>query len=220
VTKAGLPTPRSGRGRALARRFDPNTWSGCVAIMVALGVLLVLVEVVNAADDQRLDRFGLHPRVPSGLVGIVTMPFLHASFGHLMANIFPFVIVGWVVLVGGFRDFLLTTLVIMVGGGLVTWIVGPDATIVGASALIFGWLGYLVARAIFSRRFLWIMVAAGMLLFFGGLFVGLLPSASHDYIAWQAHLCGFVAGGAAGWWLHPRRGTDRYLRVQARVTRT
>ena len=204
----------------MARRFDPNTWSGCVAIMVAMGVLLVLVELANAADDQRLDRFGLHPRVPSGLVGIVTMPFLHAGFGHLMANIFPFMIVGWVVLVGGFRDFLLTTLVIVVGGGLATWIVGPDATIVGASALIFGWLGYLVARAIFSRRFLWIIVAAGMLLFFGGLFAGLLPSASHDYIAWQAHLCGFVAGVAAGWWLHPRKGTDRYLRVQARVNRT
>jgi membrane associated rhomboid family serine protease len=187
--------------------------------MVTLGVLLVLIEVVNAADDQRLDRFGLQPRVPSGLVGIVTMPFLHASFGHLMANIFPFLIVGWVVLVGGLRDFAITTLVIMVGGGLATWIVGPDATIVGASALIFGWLGYLVARAVFSRRFMWILVAAGMLLFFGGLFTGLLPSASHDYIAWQAHLCGFIAGGAAGWWLHPRKGTDRYLRVHARVTR-
>lgn len=205
--------------REVLRRLDPETWSGCLVIMVALGALLWIIEIINASDDHRLDRFGLTPRTAHGLEGIVTMPFLHASSAHLASNIFPFLIVGWVVLVGGAREFLLATLLIVVGGGALTWLVGPSATIVGASALVFGWLGYLISRALFSRRIMWILVAVGLLAFFGGLFTGLLPSASHDYIAWQAHLCAFVTGGLAGWWLHPRKGTDRYLRLQAKATR-
>ncbi len=214
VTAPIEPTRRDGRLKVIARRFDHQTWSGSLAIMLAITAALWVIEIINETDSHHLDRFGLKPRIVSGLEGIVTMPFLHANAGHLLANMFPFLIVGWVVLVGGTREFLLGTLMIMVLGGALTWVVGPSTTIVGASALVFGWLGYLVGRAVFTRRIVWILVAAGMLLFFGGLFTGLLPTSSHDYVAWQAHLCGFVAGVLAAWWLHPRKGDDRYLALR------
>lgn len=182
--------------------------------MLTITAGLWVIEIVNETDGHHLDRFGLTPRMPSGLEGIATMPFLHANAGHLAANMFPFLIVGWVVLVGGTREFLLSTVVIMALGGALTWVVGPSATIVGASALVFGWLGYLIGRAIFTRRIVWIVVAVGMLLFFGGLFTGLLPTSSHNYVAWQAHVCGFAAGVLSGWWLHPRKGDDRYLALR------
>ena len=77
-------------------------------------------------------------------------------------------------------------------------------TIVGASGLVFGWLGYLLARAYFSRR-----ICCGSswprssVFFFGALLGGLLPTVNSD-VSWQAHACGFVAGILAGWVLHPR----------------
>jgi membrane associated rhomboid family serine protease len=215
VTSDGAaPRPHRARFRDTVARFDTATWSGCLLVMISLTALLWLIEIGNAADHHRLDRFGLVPRTIHGLPGVVTMPFLHANAGHLAANTFPFLLVGWVVLVSGVREFLLTTLLVVVAGGLATWVVGPSATIVGVSALVFGWLGYLISRAVFGRRLGWILVAIGMLAFFGGLFAGLLPT-SHHYVAWQAHVCGFLAGGVAGWWLHPRKGTDRYLRARS-----
>lgn len=197
-----------GRRRTLVSRFDPRTWSGALAIMVGFAAVLWIVEAVNAANDQSLDRFGLRPRTIGGLDGILTMPFLHAGVAHLAANTAPFMIVGWLVLVGGGRNFIAATAIVVVGGGILTWLIGPSSVIVGASALVFGWLGYLVARAYFSRRILWIIAAAFALFFFGGLFNGLLPSVHHQ-VAWQAHVSGFVAGVVAGWVLHPRKGSTR-----------
>ena len=36
-----------------------------------------------------LERFGLVPRDFGGLLGVVTMPFLHADFSHLLNNSVP-----------------------------------------------------------------------------------------------------------------------------------
>jgi membrane associated rhomboid family serine protease len=71
--------------------------------------------------------------------------------------------------------------------------------------MVFGWMGYLLARAYFSRKLKWILEAVALLVFFGTLLGSLIPAAdSHG--AWQSHLCGFIAGAFVGWLLHPRGG--------------
>lgn len=180
--------------------------------MVAVVALLWVVEIVDAAGGHRLDRFGLRPRRLDGLDGILTMPFLHGGGGHLLANTFPLLVIGWMVLVSGLGLFLRATAIIIVAGGIGTWLVGSTGTvIVGASAVIFGWLGYLLARAYFARKVGSILAAAFALFFFGGLFSGLLPTVRAD-ISWQAHVCGFLAGVLAGYLLHPAKGSPRALK--------
>ncbi len=183
--------------------FDPTSWSGALITMCALGALLWVIQFLNAAMNYRLDRYGLRPRDITGLEGVLTSPFLHASYGHLIANTAPFVLIGWVVLLSGVRPFLLSSAMIIVVGGLATWLIAPTGIVVGASGLVMGWLGYLVARAVFSRRIMWIVVAVLVVFFFGGLFGGLLPSVNSD-ISWQGHVAGFAAGVFAAWVLHPR----------------
>jgi membrane associated rhomboid family serine protease len=180
--------------------------------MAALTAVLWIVEIANAADHYRFDRFGLVPRTAGGLWGVLTEPFLHASYGHLAGNTLPFVLIGWVVMLAGIGVFATVSAVVLVAGGLLTWLVGPSNTvIVGASGLVFGWLGYLIARAVFSRRLKWIGVAIAVLFFFGTLLVGLFPSLNSN-VSWQAHVCGFVAGIGAGALLHPRGGDTRTFR--------
>ena len=149
----------------------------------------------------------MHPRSLRGLEGIVTMPLLHSAL-HLLADTFPFIIIGWMALVGGGRQFLLATAWWWsAAGSRRGWSARPRM-IVGASALVFGWLAYLLARAYFARRIVWILGAAFAIFFFGGLFGGLVPTV-HSDVAWQANVCGFVAGVGAAWWLHPRKGSTR-----------
>ncbi|MFN2518638.1 MAG: rhomboid family intramembrane serine protease [Jatrophihabitantaceae bacterium] len=183
--------------------FDPTSWSGALIVMLSITALLWVIQIFNAAHDYS-GRFGLRPRRVDGLWGILTEPFLHASYGHLISNTFPFVAVGWVLMLSGVRTWLIVSSLVLVLGGLATWLVAPSGVIVGASALIFGWLGYLIARAYFSRKLRWIVVAALVLFFFGTLLNGLLPS-FESQVSWQAHLCGFAAGILAGAVLHPRR---------------
>lgn len=189
--------------------FDPQSWTGALIVMSSVAALLWVVQFLNAADDYRLDRFGVKPREVDGLWGLVTMPFLHTSYGHLFANTVPVVLVGWVLLLSGVRTWVTVTVLVVVGGGLLTWLLGPgDEVIVGASGMVFGWLGYLLARAYFSRKLRWIVVAVLVLIFFGTLLFGLFPEVNSD-VSWQAHVCGFAAGVGVGALLHPRGGETR-----------
>lgn len=185
--------------------FDPTSWHGALFVMGGVAAVLWVVQVVNASHNYSLDaRFGLRPREVRGLWGIGTDPFLHASYGHLLSNTIPFILIGWVVLLSGVRTWLTVTLIVVVGGGLLTWLVAPHGTVLGANGLIFGWLGYLLARAYFSRKLKWIVIAVLVLFFFGTLLGSLLPSFGAN-TAWQGNACGFVAGIGAAAVLHPRK---------------
>ena len=203
-----LPVPR-GKDESAGTEppFDPSSWSGALIVMVGLTAVLWATQIVNAANNYSLDRFGLRPRRIDGLWGILTEPFLHASYGHLFSNTIPFVMIGWVLLLSGVRTWLTVSALVLVLGGLAAWLVAPGGAhvvIVGASGLIFGWLGYLIARAYFSRKLKWIIVAVLVLSFFGTLLTSLLPSVG-PHVSWQSHVCGFAAGILAGAVLHQRR---------------
>ena len=185
-------------------RFDPTSWSGALLVMCGFTAVLWIVQVVNAQDNYGLNRFGLRPRRVDGLWGILTEPFLHDSYAHLVSNTAPVLLVGWVLMLSGVRGWLTVTAIVIVIGDVATWLVAPSGLVLGASALVFGWLGYLIARAYFSRKLRWIVTAVLVLFFFGTLLGKLLPT-FHSGESWQSHLCGFLAGVVAGAALHPRR---------------
>lgn len=200
-----IPRPRPGaaRGDSTEPPFERRSWGGALAFMVFCAGALWAVEIANAVDSYGLNRFGLRPRELPGLWGILTAPFLHVSAWELLSITGPFVLIGWVVLLSGLRTWLIVTGLVALVGGLLTWLIAPSGLILGASGLIFGWMGYLLARAYFSRRLVWILAAVVVVFFFSGLFSGLLPSIN-SHGSWQAHVCSFCAGIFAGWLLHPR----------------
>ncbi len=175
---AKLRRPPQDAAPASEPRFDPTSWIGALAVMTVFGALLWAVQMVNASEHQGLNRFGLKPRHVDGLWGVLTQPFLHQSYSHLLSNTAPLVLIGRVLLLSGVRVWLFVTVVVIVLGDFATWLVAPgNQTIVGASGLIFGWMGYLLARAYFSRRIKWILTAVALLIFFGTLLGSLLPAA-------------------------------------------
>jgi membrane associated rhomboid family serine protease len=182
-------------------------WSGVVAISKegygrALQLLLALVllmwglEVVDAALDNRLDRYGIEPREVDGLDGVVAAPFLHVGFGHLAANTVPFVLMGAVIAFEGPLRLLGVTAVTAVVSGLGTWLIAPADTIhLGASGVVFGYATYLIARGWFNRRVAEIAIGVAVVLLWGGvLLAGLQPQ---DGISWQGHLFGAIGGVVA-----------------------
>ena len=179
VRPHGTPVPRPNLSLATA-----------VLLMTALLAGLWLLEIVDQLAGERLDYYGIHARDLEGLGGIATAPLLHAGWDHLISNSLPFWVLGFLVLLGG----------------LARWLVSSVLIIVGASGLIFGWLTYLLARGVWSRSAGQILVAVGVLVVYGGLIWGVLPSTAG--VSWQAHLGGAVGGVVAAWLLH-RRATRR-----------
>jgi membrane associated rhomboid family serine protease len=147
-----------------------------------------------------LDRFGIRPRDPNGLVGVLFAPLLHGGIGHLLANTVPLVVLGWLVMVRRLSDFFAVTAIVWLLGGLGVWLLAPPRTIhIGASGLIFGYLGFLLLRGYFERSFGAILVSVVVGLLYGSAIWGILPS--RPGISWQGHLFGFLAGIVAAWLL-------------------
>jgi membrane associated rhomboid family serine protease len=174
----------------------------------AMALLMWVVEVVNAADDYRLDSGGIRPRAVDGLDGVVFAPFLHASWSHLIGNTVPFLVLGAVIALSGLVRVLLVTLLVAGIAGIGTWLVAPSNTVhVGASGVVFGYAGYLVARGFFSRSLLHLGTGAVVAVIWGTTLVsGLVP---RDGISWQGHLFGAIGGIVAASLLSPRPAERR-----------
>lgn len=164
------------------------------AIIAGFVGLLWVIELVNASIfGGGLSAYGIVPRSLSGLLGILFAPFLHASFAHLIANTLPLAVLAWFVMLRRKRDLLTVSVLSALVGGLGTWLIAPALSVhVGASILIFGYLGYLLSRGIFERRFWPILGSVVVFFLYGGALFGVLPG--EIGISWQGHLFGLLGG--------------------------
>lgn len=160
-------------------------------VSAALIGLLWIILLLSAIFP--LQNFGIVPRTLTGLPGILFAPFLHANVSHLAANTVALLVLGLILFtLEGPRMFGITAVIIFFGG-LGTWLIGRGGSIhLGASGLIYGIFGYVLSAGIFKRSIASIIGAIVVLLLYGGMIWGVLPSQTG--VSWEGHLCGFLAG--------------------------
>lgn len=161
-----------------------------VLIIVGFVALLWGVEAVDLFTGHALDNVGaLHPRTSIGLAQIFSAPFLHLGLMHLVSNTVAFVpLAALMLLQGAFWPVLLLSMVV---GGLGTWMFSLTPSL-GFSGVLFGFMGFLLARGLYTRQ----PLALGLSLltfswFSGSVWMGLVPQAG---ISWAGHFWGFVGG--------------------------
>lgn len=183
-------------------------WQKAKTPLLFLGGFIVFLWLIELVDwlifRGALNSYGIRPRTVDGLVGIFFAPFLHGSFGHLMANTLPLLVLGVLIIISrGLKDFLIATALITLISGLGTWLIGPAYSVhIGASGLVFGYFGFLLLMAYFERSCQSIVVAVLVFFFYGGMVWGILPRG--DGISWQAHLFGLLGGVLAAYVLARR----------------
>jgi membrane associated rhomboid family serine protease len=149
--------------------------------------------VITAVTGGALLWLGIVPRTTMGLRGILFAPFLHGSLAHLLANTIPFAVLGWLVMLRDARHFTTVTLVAMIASGSMAWLLGaPGSVHVGASGVIFGYLGFLMLSGWYARSPASILLSIIVTILWGGLAFGVMPGQAG--ISWQAHLGGFIGG--------------------------
>ena len=185
------------RDTARALQRQATTLGGSVATLwgVAAG---------NFVVGGALTGFGIHPRTVQGLWGIAAAPFLHANLEHLLSNTVPLLVLGWLVMLRDARHFWPVSIIAALGAGLTAWTLGATGSVhIGASGVVFGYLGFLLLAGWFARSVGSILLSLGVAAAWGGLVFGVLPG--QPGISWQAHLGGFIGGVLAAKWLAPRR---------------
>jgi len=194
-----LPTARSNNGIGGEIR-------GIFGLMAMFIAALWVIEFVDVSIFHGgLDRLGILPRTGSGLLGILAAPFLHGGWDHLAGNTIGILLLGGLTMAIGRREFITVTLAGALVGGLGTWLFGRYSVHIGASGLVFAYLGYLLLRGWYDRRFGSIALALGVGWFYGGMVFGMIPGITPSHISWEGHLFGFIGGVVAARLLRQRR---------------
>lgn len=162
--------------------------------------------------------FALRPRHLTGLHGVLTMPFAHGGFGHIVSNTIPLIIT--LITLAALRPKTWPWVVglLIVTSGALTWLIGGyNQSIIGASGLVLGLVTFLISPGLFLLAWWGIgrfrgsakaypykirmvpLVVSGIVGFFclDNIFFNLFPvapSMSGSNVSIIAHWCGAIAG--------------------------
>lgn len=148
-------------------------------------------ELIDQLVFQGRWNLVVQPRTVAGLPGILTSAFSHAGFGHLIANSIAFTIFSWLILAKSKHDYWITLLVGWIGGGLVCWLLGPQAAH-GLSGVVYTLFGYLLAIGWLEKRIWPLLISLFVIINFSYVIFGVLPL--QFGVAWWGHLFGLVLG--------------------------
>lgn len=210
---AGQAAPGGHRRRAA--EIDVDEARKAFFLMVGFIVLIWILQVANWADGYRLDgSYGILPRSLGHLGDIFTAPFLHFSWDHIEGNSGPLFVFGLLAAYRGVVKFLGVTLIVAVTSGLAVWLFqGNSEVTVGASGLIFGYFGYVLARGLIDRNLIDALAAVVMALSYAYILTVAIPGTPG--VSWIGHLGGLVGGLACGWIFRTRHGLPIRTRTRA-----
>jgi membrane associated rhomboid family serine protease len=169
-----------------------DNWLRAFQLIMCLVSLIWCVALINHIFDYRLNALGIYPRDLDGLIGILLWSLLHGDFSHLAMNTMPLIFLGFFVALRGPVLFFKISLLVWLLAGVLVWLLGRPAIHLGASGLIFGYFGFILAVAVYERSLWDLSVASVTMFYYGGLFFGVLPLQA--FISWEAHLAGLATG--------------------------
>jgi membrane associated rhomboid family serine protease len=203
-----MTSETGGRKRGTIRTAEIDLAEARKAFFLMVGFigLIWLLQVVNWAGHYQLDaEYGILPRNIGRLPEIFTSPFLHLNWDHIEGNSGPLFVFGLLAAYRGVVRFGGVTLVVAITSGLAVWLFqGSGELTVGASGLIFGYFGYVLARGLIDRNLIDALAALVMALSYAYILTVAIPGTPG--VSWIGHLGGLIGGIAAGWIFRGRRG--------------
>jgi len=177
-------------------KAERRKFLGSLIIPLIIVALMLVVKVVEVSFGISLSRWGLTPHSTEGLLGILTLPFLHANWEHLLSNLVPILVLGTALYYCYPSLANRVLLVTWLASGLLTWCIGsPESTHIGASALVYGLNLFLIASGFIRGNRLLIVISLIMVFLYGGFIWDMIPSiAIPQNISWEGHLSGAIIG--------------------------
>ena len=127
-----------------------------------------------------------------GLIGILTAPFAHASFAHLMSNTLPLGLLSALMLYAYPRATRYALPIIWLASGLGVWLWARPAVHVGISGITHGLMFFLFVMGLLRRDRLGVALALLVFFLYGGMLMTILPREVE--VSFEYHLAGAVAG--------------------------
>jgi len=168
---------------------------GSAVVPFRLTFLMWATFYIESLVHLPLIFFGIEPRTFHGLIGIFTAPLIHGDIFHLISNSIPLLFLGSVLFffyekIGGavfFRAYFWTNILV--------WLFARPANHIGASGVVYALAFFLIFFGFFRRDFMSLFISTIILLLYGGIFYGVLPS--DPRVSWESHFAGSLVGIAS-----------------------
>ena len=159
--------------------------------------ILYMLKIVEVGMHWDLSHLGIYPMENRGVFGILTHPLIHSGFSHLLANTLPLFFLSWCLFyfyrgIAG-KIFIL----IWIGAGLLTFIIGKPGWHIGASGLIYGLAFFLFFSGILRKHVPLVALSLLVTFLYGSLVWNMFPQFASSTTSWEGHLGGAAAGIAA-----------------------
>ncbi len=164
------------------------------SIKLPIVFLLVLwaIHIFQFVFGLRWGFLGVYPRAIFGLKGILTAPFIHGDFTHLLNNSIPFFVLSTMTLYFYRTVAIRSISLIYLLTGFAVWLIARETFHIGLSGVVFGLFGFVLGNGIFRRNIRSIVLALIVFLLYSGMLAGLFPV--EEGVSWESHAAGFVIG--------------------------
>lgn len=163
-----------------------------IRIPLYLVAILWLIHGIQVLLGFDFGYYGVYPRSIFGLRGILFSPLIHGDWGHLLANTPPLFAMCAMLLFFYRKVAIPSIAMIYLLSGLAVWGFGRQVFHIGASGVVYGLVAFVFFSGIFRRNLKSIVLALLVLMYYGSMFLGVLPG--REGVSWESHLLGAVVG--------------------------
>ena len=163
-------------------------------LYLPIGIIAALwgIEFYEWVFNKSFVTWGILPRKLIGLRGIITSPFLHSDWGHLMSNTIPLFTLTTIMVFFYRRIAFSSFILIYLLTGLFVWLFARQSFIIGASGVVYGLVSFVFWSGVFRRDTVSIVLALIVLTVYASFFEGILPQ--KEGVSWESHLFGALIG--------------------------
>ena len=151
-----------------------------------------MIKLFEWGLDIDLHYLGVFPLEVKGLVGIITSPFIHSDFEHLIANTIPMFALSWGIFYFYRQLAFRIVLYCLLTSNILLWLGGREAWHIGASGLVYAFASFLFFSGLFRNYYKLIAISFVVAFLYGGLFWGIFPVLKD--VSWEGHLFGGCSG--------------------------
>lgn len=163
-----------------------------MVVPVILLAMMMISYFLESKGWVEWRQFGIRPREPIGLLGVLFTPFLHGSLEHLFNNSVPLLVLG-TSLFYFYREIALKTILwIALMGGFWVWVAARPSNHIGMSGVIYGLVSFLFFSGVFRKNMPLIAISLLMVFMYGSLIWGIFPI--KEGVSWEGHLFGAISG--------------------------
>lgn len=167
-------------------------WRKAIQLPLYIIGSMWMIHIGQVIMGVRFIGLGVYPRKLEGAIGILSAPFIHGSFQHLISNSVPLFFLITLLFLAYRRSSWIALTLIYIGTGIGMWLFVRPSFHIGASGVVYGLVSFMFWTGVFRKNIRSIAISLAILFLYSGYIWGIFPGESG--VSWDGHLIGAIVG--------------------------